>query len=350
MKIDKAAIDSILRTSLANDALNLILMPTEACNFRCVYCYEDFKLGRMAPHVVRGVKNLLSARAPELQRLDLSWFGGEPLLALDVMGDILVHVGDLVRRHPGLYHESNITTNAWKLSRDVFERLLGLGVVSYQISFDGPRELHDKKRVRADGAPTFERVWNNVKALRDVDGHFKVVIRIHVDRENESAMPEFVDECRDTFGADSRFELFIRQLSCLGGPNDSRLPILRGEEGMDRIDELRRRAAGATEGAPTASASASVGAKIQSPAVPSVCYATRANSFVVRADGRIGKCTVALDHPANQVGVLHENGELEITAARMLDWMRGLRSRNPIELFCPMIGLADPAPPQAAAS
>jgi uncharacterized protein len=35
--------------------LHLILMPTEACNFRCVYCYETFALKEMKPDVVAGV-------------------------------------------------------------------------------------------------------------------------------------------------------------------------------------------------------------------------------------------------------------------------------------------------------
>src|SRR5262245_31032656 len=42
--------------SLANNILQLILMPTEACNFRCTYCYEDFRYQSMHPDVVLGVK------------------------------------------------------------------------------------------------------------------------------------------------------------------------------------------------------------------------------------------------------------------------------------------------------
>lgn len=341
MKPNPSVLDGIVRSALSNDNLNLILMPTEACNFRCVYCYEDFKLGRMRRGVVSGVKNLLTRRAPELSQLDLSWFGGEPLLALDLIEDILRHVADLQRAYPGMRHASNVTTNAWKLSTDVFARLLSLGVNSYQISFDGPRQLHDRKRVLADGQPTFDRIWNNVLALRAVPGEFHVLLRIHVDRENEAAMPDFIDECRAAFGADPRFEIFVRQLSRLGGPNDENIAILSGEQGSQRIEELRRRARGETGLVASAAAVA--------PA-PHVCYAARANSFVVRSDGRVNKCTVALEHPANQVGVLHENGELEITAARMLDWMRGLRTRHPIELYCPMIGLAEPTQATAAAS
>ena len=73
----------VLTEVLAADVLHLILLPTEACNFRCTYCYEDFRLGRMSEDVVRGVEALLSRRAEGLARLEISWFGGEPLAAGD---------------------------------------------------------------------------------------------------------------------------------------------------------------------------------------------------------------------------------------------------------------------------
>jgi len=42
MELDK----NILAT-LNPKSLELILYPTEQCNFRCTYCYEDFLIGRM---------------------------------------------------------------------------------------------------------------------------------------------------------------------------------------------------------------------------------------------------------------------------------------------------------------
>lgn len=82
---------SIVRTCLDDRLLELIIMPTEACNFRCVYCYQEFKAKSMAPRVVAGVMNLLTRRAPELDYLHLSWFGGEPLLAKHLIEKILIH-------------------------------------------------------------------------------------------------------------------------------------------------------------------------------------------------------------------------------------------------------------------
>jgi len=46
--------DNQIYSCLDARSLQLILMPTEACNFRCTYCYEDFNHNQMRPELVRG--------------------------------------------------------------------------------------------------------------------------------------------------------------------------------------------------------------------------------------------------------------------------------------------------------
>jgi uncharacterized protein len=332
MKTPKKAVIALdgptLTKCLSNRRMHLILLPTEACNFRCVYCYETFQYKRMEPWVVEGVKRLLERRMSGLDVLELSWFGGEPLLAADIIQDVLAHAGTLAKEH-GVRLTSSMTTNAYLLKEDRFRSLLSLGLKSYQISFDGPREYHDRKRVLAGGRGTFDRIWTNVLAMKREPGEFDVLIRVHADRQNVGALPEFIDQYRDTFGTDSRFTLFIRPLSRLGGPQDAALEILDGDE-SDRVIASLREYAGQ-------------GGIQQGPFMPEVpiCYASMGNSFIVRSNGRLNKCTVALEHPANQVGMIRRDGTLEISTPKTLAWMRGLESGDTEELTCPMAGLAD---------
>ena len=317
-----------VRESLSNTALHLILMPTEACNFRCVYCYEQFQYKRMEPHVVQGTKALISKRAPTLRRLSLGWFGGEPLLAFDIIEDIASHAQSCVRQNPGLTLFSDITTNAYLLTRDRFQRLLDQGVSRFQISFDGPREHHDRKRVLAGGKGTFDRIWANLLATRAETRSFEVLVRLHADKENQSAIPQFLDEFASAFGGDPRYRIFLRPLGRFGGPNDETLRVLGADDATRVVQSLRNSATHrnlatyAPEGA--------------------VCYAARPDSFVVRANGRINKCTMALEHPANQVGTIREDGSLEISGEKLMPWARGVFSGIPEELECPMMGLAEP--------
>ncbi|MDP4107320.1 MAG: radical SAM/SPASM domain-containing protein, partial [Bacillota bacterium] len=67
------------------DMMHLVLMPTEACNFRCTYCYETFARGNMNQKIINGLKTFVQEKASVLSSLHISWFGGEPLIALDVI-------------------------------------------------------------------------------------------------------------------------------------------------------------------------------------------------------------------------------------------------------------------------
>jgi len=73
-----------------------------------------------------------------------------------------------------------------------------------------------------------------------------------------------------------------------------------------------------------------------------VCYAARGNSFVVRANGDLAKCTVALSSPENRVGRLSEVGRLELDSVKMGGWLRGLFSGDAKQLRCPRNGYAQP--------
>jgi len=320
----------VVGRSLRPDSLHLVLLPTEACNFRCTYCYEDFALARMKPWVARGVKNLIAARAPGLALLHLAWFGGEPLLARDLVIELMQHARELARAHPRMQTVSDMTTNGWHLERPLFEQLLELGVRRYQISFDGPRELHDRKRRLASGGGTFDRIWANLLAMRAVEADFEINVRIHVDRGNAEALPAVLEQCREHFGSDPRFRLRLKALSRFGGPNDPELDVLLGDERDEVLARLERLA--------LAGAAVPAEAMAEHPS----CYASTGNSYIVRADGRLSKCTVALTHPRNDVGRIHEDGRLEIESQAMQAWMRGLWSGDIGELICPMLGLADP--------
>lgn len=318
----------ILR-SLSDQRLHVIVLPTEACNFRCTYCYEEFRYARMEDWVVQGLRRLLARRAAGLAQLEVSWFGGEPTLASDIILDVMKDVRELAAANSRLTIASDMTTNGFLLARPLFDTLVTAGVRHYQISFDGPREWHDRKRVRHGGRGTFDRIWANLLAMREATGAFTITARIHVDAENREAIPGFLETFAECFGSDPRFEVFIRTLSRLGGPADAGLPVLEIDEGRRVVEGLRYLA--------SRLGLCQIEAKPSRP----ICYAAKANSFVVRADGRLNKCTVALEHPNNQVGRIREDGTVVLEKAPMLQWMRGLRSEDPAELKCPMIGWAD---------
>jgi uncharacterized protein len=67
-----------------------------------------------------------------------------------------------------------------------------------------------------------------------------------------------------------------------------------------------------------------------------ICYAARPNSLMVRADGRIGKCTVVLDDPRNDIGFLVDDGTMNIDHEKLRVWFEGYRDMSDKFLSCPL--------------
>lgn len=313
-----------------NRRLELFVLPTEQCNFRCTYCYEDFEIGRMAEPTIRGVEAFLGHRAPELRRLTLRWFGGEPLIAFDIVERVSRRAQSLAARHPALSYRGTMTTNGALLDGDRLARLVDLGVDRFQVSLDGPPAIHDRSRVRRGGQGTFDRIWKNLLAARDGDLDFGVLLRLHLTPANLEAMPRFVARVRDTFLGDGRFSVRFIPVADLGGPNSGDIPVL--EPGF--VEEVMQTLA---DGMPTGDAAPAPSA----PAPLEICYAAKANALVVRADGRIAKCTVALADRRNDVGRITEDGALELDSAVIAPWLRGWAAGDGDALHCPMEGLPE---------
>jgi uncharacterized protein len=319
----ESAFEEEMASWLANDHLHLILLPTEQCNFRCTYCYEDFSIGRMSAATIQGVKRLIDRRVHALASLSVSWFGGEPLLARSVIEDISEHIVRIAADRHDLHVEGDMTTNGYLLDMLALERLCGLGICNFQISLDGPEPFHNLTRVRADGEGSFRRVWRNLITIRDGSAPVKVLLRVHLTPANLPVMPEFLAEVRETFLGDERFQVLLKPVEQLGGPNDGTMQILPYEARPQILAELETVVLGQRP----------VTDRLFSP--PHVCYASRPTSLVIRADGAIGKCTVALSDPANVIGRLREDGLLDIDNVKLRPWLRGWVSREWAEVECP---------------
>lgn len=340
----------------------LILLPTEKCNFRCTYCYEDFKIGKMSSAVQSGIQKFLDRRVPELEQLRLSWFGGEPLLAKDVVLRIARHAFELCESY-NVQFSGGLTTNAYLLSLPLAKELLALRQKSFQITLDGHGETHDVLRRRADGKGTFDVIWANLLALRSLDDRFDVSVRVHVRRDNLDNLAVLMDELAKAFKNDKRFRLNFQHLRDLGGEGGKTInnpvtldempdieanllriyrkslsvhcgvPETAEDENYVAPQSLVRRTAGESYG--------NLPAGDHLADEPYICYAARPNSLMIRANGRIGKCTVALDDPRNDIGSIKPDGTLEIENPKLRAWIDGLGTLENRATACPFVTILE---------
>lgn len=307
---------------LSNRVLELTVFPTERCNLRCAYCYEDHQLGRMSDDSVVAVKRLIAGRASKgLDHLSLGWFGGEPLLQADLVEDLSSFSLQLSRKH-GFCLSSGMSTNGLLLSRTMVTRMTQCGVKTFQVSLDGPKEYHDEVRVAANGEGTFDRIWGNLLEMRDGRHEFKINLRVHFSKLNITVLPNLIRMIEDNFGGDSRFRVHFKAIAPLGEVAERELGCYSESDAAKIKKQLGERLSSAVaEVLPTGSGY--------------ICYAARPTAFVIRADGRLCKCTVALDEPENHIGWLRNDGRLEILQERARAWLAGMVEGDTKKMRCP---------------
>lgn len=295
-----------------NDRLELILLASEDCNFRCQYCYEDFARGTMRPNVREGVKKLVQKRLPGLRTFMAGWFGGEPLYGFQAIEDLAPFFIDLADRH-GVQYLSHMTTNGYLLTPEIAEKLLAWRVRRFQITLDGPATQHNCSRPARNGEGTFDRIFDNLKELRKRPDDYFVDIRVNFDRNNHPHLGELFALIEQEFKGDPRFGMRFRAVGQWGGSNDEHLNVCGTDESRQLQAELR---------AETRRRGLKVSEDIRDVKVGSqVCYAARPYNFIVGASGKLMKCTIDLDMlDRNVVGQLKEDGELELDQDKFALW------------------------------
>ncbi|WP_190047905.1 radical SAM protein [Streptomyces galilaeus] len=280
--------------------LQLFIIPAGKCKFRCTYCYERCNLGHMEPEVVQAVKAFIDRRLEHLDTLSVEWFGGDPLLAKPVIMDVAQHISSSLGSVPSIGYSGSVTTNGYLLDGDTAAALIRLGVRSFQISLDGPPDVHDESRVRADGCGTFCEIWDNLLALRDSDLSFDAILRLYFTPATAARLHSLIDLVNDAFADDSRFKVIFKAVARLGGENDHKLELFSPKTEREWIAPFRHHLFYESQ------------LITHGPDEPQIWYAAKPNSFVIRADGHFSQSTVASCDDRNTLGCITEDGLIVI--------------------------------------
>ncbi len=199
---ERAALETMGRAACAQShGIGLTICPTMGCNFDCPYCFENHLAGQMSPEVQDDVIELTKRMldASNSKDIRVTWFGGEPLLACDIIESLSERLINLAEEYGGDYSAS-IITNGYLLTQDIVDMLDRNQVKSAQITIDGMGATHDATRRLANGGPTFERIVSN---LRECKIPFEIIIRHNVHEKNRAEVDElkaFIDELEKESG------------------------------------------------------------------------------------------------------------------------------------------------------
>jgi uncharacterized protein len=163
--------------------LGLTICPTLACNFACAYCFEHSQADATVMDD-RTIAALLAfiAGHEDARHLSVSWYGGEPTLAFDVIATLSER---FIALFPD-YADAGLVTNGYLLGQEKIERLDDLRITSVQITLDGDAATHDRRRRLRGGGATYERILGNVDRLMASDWKGRCALRVNVDKSNQA--------------------------------------------------------------------------------------------------------------------------------------------------------------------
>lgn len=181
----------------AGGAVHYSLVLTYACNLRCPYCYEEAACRRGAHMSVETAEQVAAhimaeCRASGARRLGLTLYGGEPLLNLPAAYRAVARLSRFCQAERLELHV-NLITNGTRLTRTALWPLRR-HLRTVQLTLDGPRALHDRVRIGADGRGTFDRIVAAAGIVLDLGA--RVLFRVQVTPESEPHVGACLAELR----------------------------------------------------------------------------------------------------------------------------------------------------------
>jgi uncharacterized protein len=168
---------------------------TYDCNLRCKYCYER----HLQMHGIEWLKKsmrkdeadmlydcitALDAKCDQTEK-QITLYGGEPFLPQNI--EIVKYI---MKKGLKLGYRFFAVTNGLSLKEQASE-LRKDGLDGVQVTLDGPKDVHDKRRYKADGSGTFEEIIESIEEARNAG--LQISIRIMFDASNVSEVTQFVD-------------------------------------------------------------------------------------------------------------------------------------------------------------
>lgn len=208
----------------SSEVLRISILTTGQCNFRCLYCNEPFIEGKMTEEVQDSIIAYIKKKLLGYKSLRIDWFGGEPLMALDVIRRMSQKLMEICRAYKKPYTAS-ITTNGYYLTKDVFEELLKYKVINYQITIDGTKEVHDAQRMLANGEGTYDVIMKNFSDIHKYvkSQMFEIALRTNFTKPALDNLGDYLCEIEKVIEDDRRFTLYPAVADDWGGERTSEI-------------------------------------------------------------------------------------------------------------------------------
>lgn len=301
----------------SNDWLYLTILPTNNCNFRCVYCYETPAEETMNDQTEKNILDFCRKNIKKYKKVRLNWFGGEPLLYKERVLRMTKEIDEICKENK-VPLIGMITTNGYNLDLETFKSLIAHRVLSYQVCIDGAETTHNVQRPHCVNKDSFQRVYSNLVSIKNNVNtfSFKMVIRANMTPFVEKHLDEYLDLLAEDFGNDKRFSVYFQGVRDWGGDRitENKVEILANEESYYRkwYDIASKKGLNSAD-------------FIAIGPVTGMCEANLKNGYLIYYDGSVHKCSLASQDDKykdiDNIGYIADGGNLVIDSEKAVQWI-----------------------------
>ena len=298
-----------------DNKLVLIILPTGKCNFNCSYCLESeqsFYRGAMTVKSQNAILKFVQKQIHHHNELQVSWFGGEPLLEPQVIKYLSENFINICKARL-IPYSAQITTNGYLLDDDTFDMLYKLKIYNYMITVDGFAEQHDKQRFTHGGKGTYNVIMQNLLRIRD-NKKYKfahINIRVNITKSVLDILDNFIFFLESLFSDDPRFSFtFVPAKNYSNGDNVDEDIFVDSEK---VTSHLLKNKVYSNKLYPENLMSHLI-------APGQGCSSALKNSYVITPDLKIFKCCAHYDMKSNNIGHIDSAGNLIIDETLHNKW------------------------------
>ena len=236
-EVDHVAQEKMIDSLMAHKPRRLQLLLAQGCNLGCRYCYAwrngsnqkntlmSFETAKMS------VDHLIDRSGPR-QSLQITFFGGEPLLNYEVLKEVVEYCKEVETRTSKKF-VFEVITNATLLTKEV-THFLAEHRFLVMISLDGWKEMHNYNRPSMDGKDRYDEILENAIYLNEFFKRNKLpTVKV---RANLTGRHHDISKVTEFFYEQGFDKIGIAAIEPLphGSPSGSALT----EEQMDTLAEL----------------------------------------------------------------------------------------------------------------
>lgn len=203
---NKKEIDNINADRLAgikNDKKKLYrIWTTSACNARCYYCFEKgVTCEKMSNSTADEVVNFISSKINnENEEIELEWFGGEPLLNIDVI-DYIIKKLKPICLNKNCTLKSSMISNGSLINEQLAKKMKNeWGLYYIQVTLDGYDNVYNQAKNYYDSKKY--NFWTVIDAIKYLaKNEISVAIRMNYDTKNYNSLAELIEFLHKEFAS-----------------------------------------------------------------------------------------------------------------------------------------------------